>query len=211
MTLTNFIFNYLVHISGFVAGVVFISKWKSLVKEEVWIGILILISFGFDFIAGIVALKNINNLWIYNIAVAVQLFFLSIIYHSLLTSAKAKMFIQLFFVLYLTSHVVIVSVQGIGVFDIYSYIAACFAVAITAYLYLKQLLQSDNTPSHNLYFWFGCATLFDYIVSVPLLSLLTWPAFKDDINKYLYIINEVLYSAWFLLISVGLLWTKRRI
>lgn len=208
----HYIFKYVVHDVGFIACIVFLALWNKLSKTETWVGLLLFGVFFLDLFAASFAYKNLNNQWIYNLGIPLQLLLIVIIFYQLFTAPIFKRNLMIGYGIFLILYSLdLLFIQKFAVLNTYVYIPACIGVAVISYLYLKSAIENiEIKPSDNFFFWFACATLINYTASVPLIALLTWPGISDPVWNKIYFISNGIDCCWFILTGGGLAWTKCR-
>lgn len=203
------------HISidaGFITCIVFLIYRKSFRKGELIIVALVVLYFSFDCAAFLLGHFYKSNQWFYNIAILIEISLLFYIYYRLFNYTYIKRAIKYaypgFLFFFLINYFFI---QGQYVFNNYTFVPSYAFLALLAYLHLQQCVdQLTENPFSNFYFWVSMANLLDFTVSAPLLGILSWFAFENEkIARSLYTINEMVYVAWFSILSIGIIWTSR--
>ncbi len=208
----NILFSNFNLFSGFLACLIFILLKNKLNKLQKFIGLFVGICFLFDIAAYAIGYYYKNNQWFYNLAILVETSFLFFIYYQLFSSTYIKRaikyaypgFLFFFFLNYLF-------IQKQFVFNNYTFVPSYAFLALLAFKHLQQCVDElVENPFANFVFWFSMANLLDFTVSAPLLGILSWFAFENEkIASSLYLINDLVYVAWFTILSIGIIWTSK--
>jgi len=86
----HYIVKYFVHDVALISCILFVILWNSLNKIESWVALLIFGCFFIDLFAASFAYKSIENLWVYNLGVYIQILFIIIIYYQLLIIIRSS-------------------------------------------------------------------------------------------------------------------------
>lgn len=156
-----------------------------------------------------------SNILIYNLLELPFLIFILYAFYTLNRSGLRKQlflssagFLVVYHILYLTLF---------GGFYLLNTIGVCIAmiiVTIMAYLNLINMVETEKRKLiHVFVFWFSLATFISYIGRVPITALTFGPiSISETILDRMYIINDILYIGWYLIITLGLIlstkWTK---
>ena len=195
---------------GLITSLCFIFYWHELKGNDKMVGLLVFCYFSFDAYATYLAIQHTHNQWLYNVAINIEVPLQIYIYWRI-SFASLKILITGLFV-FVINMINLFFGQGLYVLNTFSYIPSLMVISLFSFMYLKTNFERiEENPFNNFLFWFSAATLFDSIVSIPTISLLSWFAFiyKDIAYKLIYL-NKLVYSLWFLIIIIGLVWTSRQ-
>lgn len=207
-----YLLKYWVHPVGLISSSLFLALWPRLNLLEICIASLIFFCFFLDLIAAAFAFKSIPNQWLYNLGFPIQVLLIAFIYYKQFSSTTFKKYIKkgylIFSVLYLID---LLFFQKMNQLNTYVYIPTCMLIATLSYFYLREIMDNQEIQIwKDISFWFACAMLINYTATAPLISLLTWPGISQPVWNNIYYVNNIIDCIWFLLLGIGLLWTKRQ-
>lgn len=203
----------------FAAFIILLLKWNKLDLNETWVGLLIICNLVFDLFASLAAFHHDNvvegNLWIYNMAMLPQTILLVYIYGRVIKKLIIKQIMIAGLMFFIVVYFVNLFYGQKEYFNSYSYIISAILIAFMAFMYLHELVNSNKENIYSdFFFWFSVATFIDYTVTAPCIAgLFLYPQIETGNKAWANLYNIVLlsYSVWFILVSFGLLWTKRQL
>ena len=197
-------------LTGLLCLIFLISFKNKITKQELSWMILPALFYLNDLVAGIFEELNVNggnNHWYYNLAnFFAYLYYLYLFYH-LVERIKTKQLIKILCLIYGCIHLWYIFIYGsIFYLDVYGFIFGMTIVAIIAYLYLLELAErEDGLNPADFSFWFACAALvFNALVFLDM-------SISNELASQLWIINDIIYTFWYITLIIGLLWTRKRI
>jgi hypothetical protein len=178
---------------------------EKLIVAIIWINVVA------DLLGSIMAIKYSFNEMVFNISAPIEQVLTLFVYSKAGETRRLvnvhKISITLIILLSLSNYFIIQNPYG---FHYYTFIFSGITVAVFSYTQLKFTIQ-QNVPWRSVLLWFSGANLIYYSLMVS--SVSTMPL-AYDISKDLAIsiktVNDVGYIIWSALISVGILWNKKK-
>ncbi|HYV95212.1 MAG TPA: hypothetical protein VE978_25785 [Chitinophagales bacterium] len=203
---------------------IFILFSKTLTTEEVMAAVIIFVSWLMDVFSDAITfsyhpfwllLQEHSNLWFPNYSMPIIFALYAILYFYLFRKLEIKWIVVSGFMFFLLLHVVnLLYYQGYRGTASNSLLAGQLLIGALAFLYLRHVVEtSDESPFRNFMFWFSAATLLSNFVTAPVTSLLSWlPSNDPKVFGALYSIIGLYigYYLSYLIIIIGLLWTRKR-
>jgi hypothetical protein len=156
-----------------------------------------------------------GNHWIYNLFEIPILTLAAYAFYYYNNSRGQRRLFGIGFLILLVYHLGYILIWGsIEKIDVIGICYAMIVLGLMSYFYLVKLIESPETISDSrLLFWFSSASLVFYIGRIPITALTFGPINMSDLMfDKMYVINDVLYAAWYLLITLGIIittkWTK---
>ena len=156
-----------------------------------------------------------NNHWIYNLFEIPILTMAAFAFYYYNNSRSQRRLFGIGFLILLVYHFGYVLFWGsVNKIDVIGICYAMIILGLMSYFYLVKLIETPETgSSFRFLFWFSSASLVFYIGRIPITALTFGPInMSDSMFDKMYVINDVLYAAWYLLITLGILisskWTK---
>ncbi len=154
-----------------------------------------------------------NNMILYNTALPLETLLVISIYYPLFKSKAKKnailITIPLLAIFFIAD---IVFYSGLENWNVFALICGLMVSSVFIYMYLKQEVENIHArPQDNFIFWFSSGMLLDNCGSSPMFSVYQWIGdIRPDLgNDLLRITVMVIYLLFFLIVTFGLLWTKR--
>lgn len=185
-------------------------------RERLEIYLIIFSFYLIDVTAFLIATKlpiDISNRWFYNIMqipqLGVVLFYFS---RKLISQRRRKTYTILYYIFFITHISMATFIYGWLQLDVYILVPMTAIVGVVALDYIREMLDDvTHKPLYNPAFWFAIATTISYLGSVPVTSLyFRLEESNMDLALRIWHINDVVYASWFLIITVGLLWTHKQ-
>lgn len=157
---------------------------------------------------------KVNNVWLYNVVIFIQINFYLLIYSLYFEGVKRKTigFLQGFFNLCFIGAFVI----GLNDFrtdpSSYGYVVGGIVMLIMLIMCFNQMLKvsSLNGILRNLFFWLSFSLLVYYATSLPLYSITNWAGVLGDFK--IVIVRIFFFSVLFaqLILIFGFIWSKKK-
>jgi hypothetical protein len=153
-----------------------------------------------------------HNHWLLNINNIILFTLLFYYYFKIFNDKKAKTLIHitgLISIIFL--NMVIIFDQGIYILATHAVVPITLIIAIISFFYMRNYIEENDTPPfQNFNFILSALILFDYSVSIPKVSLMSWYVYSNpDIYKYFSIVGQFLHLFWDLSLIAALLWKRR--
>ena len=152
-----------------------------------------------------------NNILIFNIYRFVEFSFYFLLYQNLVTNLRVKKIIKVFFGIYLVSVIINLFVQDL-IYEYFSntYYIGASLIIISIILYFSEILNSEKiiNITRMFSFWISIAVFMLYITTVPFKAISKYYENSPDI-PYIYVVNILVVLIFYLIISIGLLWSKK--
>lgn len=163
------------------------------------------ITFLVEYIGSYLLIIGESNFYIYIFYVFFQFVFIFLIYKRLIKDNKSLILPKLMLCIFLL-------IWSLALFNkkffYYSIIAGAINVAILIFLYLRELLLSNNIISYKnlLPFWLSVGLLVFHLPSIPFFGLMSYMK-----GRGLFPILTSLAVLMNLVISFGLIWSNKRV
>ena len=152
-----------------------------------------------------------NNILIFNIYRFVEFSFYFLLYQNLVTNLRVKKIIKVFFGIYLVFVIINLFIQDL-VYEYFSntYYIGASLIIISIILYFSEILNSEKiiNITRMFSFWISIAVFMLYITTVPFKAISKYYENSPDI-PYIYVVNILVVLIFYLIISIGLLWSKK--
>lgn len=202
-----------VEILSAVMALVFFKKYKD--QSTRWI----LLNLWFVVIVELCAMQlrkyNLANQWPYNILGIVEIIVFQYIYFEESTSIAAKRIIKIFALLSLSTIVIeafFYSEVPFMSFLNYSLAISSFLIAVSALLYLRQLVRTEKILylKSVLLFWISIGLLFYHICNLPI-TVLSNVLLDLDVDTYgLLLIQAFAGILMYVCFILGFIWSKEK-
>jgi hypothetical protein len=186
--------------------------WNRLSRIETWAGLVVLANCSFDIVSRTLTYGKHTSDWLYNFGMLIEVSLLTYIFYETLNS-KARKIIKVVYLLFIVGYVInLWFFQGFNMYNNYTFIPAQVFIAILAFRYLGQTMETlTQSPLHIFLVWFSAAIMIDYTATLPIGSAIRWLSTKPpEAADKLYDSNTVIFIIRCTVIIVGLLWTKKR-
>lgn len=155
---------------------------------------------------------KIRNHWLYNIYIFIEFNFLNYIYFHAITTTRSRNIIKLFSLIYPLLFIInIAFIQGMHIFNTYSYVAGGVGVIVWTCMYFTELLSKPKYSSiiEQPLFWISTGLLFFYLGNIPFYGMINY-LLKNylGIVKNYFIIVLILNILKYSLYAVGFLCSK---
>jgi len=187
-----------------------VSIWNQ-DNDGKWVSATVMIYGINDLTSSVMAFNEINNLWLYNLMLFPQFIMVLVILIRKIQNVRIRWVLISGGVILILFHAGnILFLQGLHDFNNFSYIPATTWMATCSFFYLREQMEKiDEAPFDKLLTWFALATLIDIAGSMPILSLLGWTDYiQTSQASKLWVVVQMLYTFWYLLILIGLIWTR---
>lgn len=157
--------------------------------------------------------SDVGNLWYYNIIQIPQLWVTLFFFVSKLASIRKRRVYYFIYILFFFIHIVILTFfLSWLILDIYAIVPMMAVTGVAAIDFLRHTLNDVKiNPFMRATFWFAFATAISNLGSVPITSLyLKISSYDMNLGSRIWRFNDVLYSLWFLLTAIGILWINKR-
>lgn len=199
---------------GIITSLLLLILIKRIYKSEINIILIVLCYTITEITAGTLGFHHQYNLWFYNLTILPTYYLYAYLYYKNLNNERLKKSIKVASILFTIVYFINNKYgQGETGFNTLTYIPANTFVAIIAFMYMKQFVETrDENPFSDLLFWFSLATVLDLTGSIPTLCTLSTIDFAKEeivvnINKMLAWVEYL----WFIIIIIGLIWTKAKV
>lgn len=99
---------------------------------------------------------------------------------------------------------------GIEDLNTYLYAIGSFIVCIFSYLRIRFTITSDNVEFSNILIWFALANITFSVGALPILLITPIKGIPNSIANDLFVIKDIAYSIWAVLITIGFLCQKKK-
>jgi hypothetical protein len=198
-------------LAAVIVGVMFLPRLSSFAKL-IWF--LLIANVSVDISATYIdVVLSKNTLSLYSIYTAIEFAFILYIFSKINLYKKYQLviYLSIFFVL-VFSIINFKYIQGDKNFNTYTFALGGFLVSLFSYLNIRYSMKIDGLKGSDIMLWFSVANIIFYIGALPV--LLSAPIAKeipDSLGKSLFIIKDVTYSLWSLLIAIGFICQKKEI
>lgn len=154
---------------------------------------------------------NHNNTIIYNIYRLVEFSFYFLLYRHLVVKPQNRKFIGIFLVIYYLSVFINCFIQNFRL-DYFSntYFVGASLIVISIVLYFSEILNSEKIiiVTRMFSFWISIAVFIYYVTSIPFKVIINYYKYSPTI-PYIYAFNYAVVFIFYLIISIGLFWSKK--
>jgi hypothetical protein len=179
--------------------------------------VLILVVLVGEYIGLQMARKHQTNVFLYNIIGAIEFTFYLFFYHSIYRASQArKIMLILIMVYWVAALINIFFIQGINVFNTYTYMVGCLFVILASSYYFLEMFRYPQSGSimREPAFWITSALLFYYTCVLPVFGILNY---ISSISRYwnhvlrfiINLTNILLYSLFTLAFLCKLSFRKK--
>ncbi len=166
-----------------------------------------------DTAGNIIAFKNINNHFYYNIVHTIVFIVVPYFFYCQLGEPFLKKIIPFYFIIFPLFVIIdILWIQDVLKFLTYSYVLGGSFIILLSVAYLWQLYTREETINifRDPVFWFSLAYLFYFAVSVPYFGMLNylWQNYPNFTSLYYLIIFDSTICLHNILLTVGFLCMK---
>ncbi len=185
-------------------------------QEQRWMLLPSLFYFN-DLTAGIIEELNVNggsNHWYYNVGNFFAYIYYFYLFYQIVYKSFTKRIIKVFSIIYICIHLWYIFIYGSFYYlDVYGFVFAMTGIAIIAYLYLLELTDRDEGLDTAAFaFWFASAALIFNAGSIPVTVLVFLDlSLSNELAGRLWIINDIIYTFWYISMIISLLWTRKHI
>lgn len=151
-----------------------------------------------------------NNVILFNIYRVVEFTFYFILYHNLVVSYKHKLTIRIFLGLYYISFITNYFVEDIVTeYFAKSFFVGASLIILSIIIYFSEILNSEKIININrmFSFWISIAVFLSYVTTIPFKFILNYNQDSPTI-PYIYAGNYAVVFIFYLLIIIGLFWSK---
>ncbi|MBK8956135.1 MAG: hypothetical protein IPM34_11350 [Saprospiraceae bacterium] len=204
----------------FIAAVYFIKPLKNTILAKLpWVLGFIFISDFFGLILTQVVFKKnqlVFNIPYYNLTTALILvFWIALIYQTLKNNFYKKILRYSLFVFIAFYFCNIIFIQSfLKSLHTYSFTLGSFVLCLAAYLYLKQLIESDRIIylKKDVMFWICTGLLSFYVINIPYMAMFNY-LLEHHLDLLTVIRNVTIFLMYFmyLCIFLGLLCLKEKL
>jgi hypothetical protein len=191
-----------------VGGVALVRRKCS--KNDQLIYIYVLLCELVDLVATLISPRP--NTWLYNACSVIEFSFLMYIYSRVIYSVafqKSWKYILSVYVALCIGNIAFV--QGVNVFNSVTFLIGLLIVITIAYWHIIETVRTDESISDKPFLWFSIANFIYYTSSSAALGTAAWFTEKGDkIGRSVLNINTLLYSLWYLIITLAFLWLLRK-
>jgi len=189
----------------------FLVSFFKMNSDDRWVAVTVILYGINDIVTSLMAFYKMHNLWFYNLMLFPQFIMVITLLIKNLYSRKLQLVLLTGGALLILFHTInLLFLQGIHDFNNFTYIPAAAWMAVCAFFYLREQMEiSEESPFDKLLTWFAFAMLIDQVGSIPILSVLGWTDYiQTQHAAKLWDVVELLYTFWYLLILLGLVWTR---
>lgn len=202
-----------VEILSAVMALIFFKKYKD--QSTRWI----LLNLWFVVIVELCAMQlrkyNLANQWLYNILGVLEIVVFQYIFYRESTSSIAKRIIKCSAIVSIIAVIVeglIYSKQPFLSFLNYSFAISSFLIAVSALLYLRQVVRTEKILylKSVLLFWISIGLLFYHICNLPI-TVLSNVLLDLDVDTYgLLLIQAFAGILMYVCFILGFIWSKKK-
>lgn len=153
-----------------------------------------------------------NNVVLYNVYRVVEFSFYLLLYYNLVNNKTLKKIILGFLIFYYISVIVNCFYQNFQ-YDYFSntYFVGATLILISIILYFSEILNSEKIVLVNrmFAFWISIAAFLYFVTSIPFKLIINFYEESATI-PYIYISNYALGFIFYLILLIGLLWSKEK-
>jgi len=200
-------------LSGFVYLLALFGFRPKFGKEQLFVICLPLVYYLIDLKAASITYFNEGafNLKFYNWALLFEIPITIFVFYSWANPLIRRIIIVSIFA-FVVLHIINLSFWQTG------YVVASFTIvpgqllqAVFAYLFLLDIIDKSQVRLDNDFrIWFATSLFITVSASLPITAMVSYLNYVNtDLADKLYVLNDVMYSAWFLLLTIGLLWIKK--
>lgn len=154
---------------------------------------------------------NHNNTIIFNIYRLIEFTFYFLLYHHLVTKPQNKKLISIFLVIYCLTVIINCFIEDFR-FQYFSntYFIGASLIIISIVLYFSEILNSEKIIiiTRMFSFWISIAVFIYYVTSIPFKVIVNYYQDSSTI-PYIYAFNYAVVFIFYLIISIGLFWSKK--
>ena len=153
---------------------------------------------------------NYNNSILFNIYRIVEFTFYFLLYQNLVVNKKHKKAIRAFLIIYYISLIVSFFLQDFTTeYFARSFFIGASLIIVSIIIYFSEILNSEKILTLNrMYaFWLSTAAFLLYITSIPFKLVMNYNQDSPTI-PYIYAGNYAVVFVYYLLINIGLFWSK---
>jgi hypothetical protein len=175
-----------------------------------WLSVLWVLLFLIDVGGSILKIRNVHNLWVYNIFGWLFYLPLAALYYQKIDNTIVRKCIRVFAVLFMIMIVAdTLFIEGFQRLQSLVIVVGGTAITIIAAAYLRQLYQSESNEkiTRDPWFWFSIAFIVYFGGSVPYLGMLNflWEHYTDFAAVYYFYIYITFTMVMHSLIITGFL------
>ena len=190
-----------------------ILRFRSLSNDLKWLFLFFLVSAVTEFVAHILKMNSVNNLWLGNIFFLLECFFWSIIITWWLDSKKVRLFISVFLPAFLIFWAFTTFfVLDFFVFNNYARTIESFAfVFLSCFLLIAVSTDTSEVIFKNPKFWFGSALLIYFSVNLIVFGTVNYILSNHgQLMDNTWMIHSVTNIFANLLFAIGFLWIRQK-
>lgn len=151
-----------------------------------------------------------NNSILYNIYRIAEFTFYLLLYQNLVVDKRHKKTIRLFLIIYYISVIVNCFLQDFCTeYFAKSFFFGASLVIVSIIIYFSEILNSERIINLNrmFAFWLSIAVFLLYVTSIPFKLIMNYNQDSPTI-PYIYAGNYAVVFIYYLLINIGLFWSK---
>lgn len=151
-----------------------------------------------------------NNVLLFNIYRIVEFTFYFLLYHNLVVNKRHKNTIKLFLIIYYISVIVNCFLQDFCTdYFVRPFFVGSSLIIVSIIIYFAEILNSERIINLNrmFAFWLSIAVFLLYTTSIPFKLIMNYNHDSPTI-PYIYAGNYAVVFIYYLLINIGLFWSK---
>lgn len=156
---------------------------------------------------------EIGNFWFYNVIQIPELGITLVYFVNKVPYYKRRRYYWIAYFIFLNYHLITLSfITGWNELDLYAITIMTAIVGIVALDYLyHQVIDLSINPLEEPAVWFAFATVIFNLASIPIVSLFSviQSSYNASFNTF-WSINDFIYSLWYIISAIGLLWINRQ-
>ncbi len=189
-----------------------IYKYKSILKYERAVIIILIFNIIIDVVAKRLGMKSLNNSFCYNLLNPVEVAITLAIYGKHLKHYRLRIAINITTLLFIVfALLTILFTKTFFVeFNYYTFFVGGILVSFFSYLVWRDEIQNTIISNQKVILWFAAANFVYYTTTIPIISANNWLlTYSKEMAFPIYAINKVVYGIWAVIIGMGFLWKRQ--
>lgn len=160
------------------------------------------------------SLLSLNNSFLYNLLIPVEIILTLIIYFNYVQRKTSKRYILICMFLFIIFSILnLVVIQDFfKEFANHTFFAGGIIVSYLSYSIWLNDIKNDLLSLQNVILWFTAANFIYYTTTIPIISAHNWlSTYSKEVAFPIFIINLVMYGLWAIIIGLGFIWKRQTI